>query len=295
VPGADLAGVYYLHTRADAAAVKAVLAEGGRNVLLVGGGWIGLEVAAAARGWDNDVTVIDPNPVPLYAALGLELGGVFADLHTEHDVTMSMYRTVTEITGTDRWVNGVRTSDGSTLPADTVIVGIGTEPADELATDAGLAVDNGILVDGSLRTSDPNIYAAGDVARWAHPLLGRSTRVEHWANALGQGPAAARAMLGQDISYDEIPYFYTDQYDLGMEFVGDLAGDLTGERYDTVTYRGDVGSRKFLAFWTCHDRVLAGMAVNTWDVIADIKELVRSGHTVDLDRLADPRIPLDGL
>jgi 3-phenylpropionate/trans-cinnamate dioxygenase ferredoxin reductase subunit len=295
VPGVELDGVHYLRTKPNAEALKAALAGGGRNVVLVGGGWIGLEVAAAARGYGNEVTVIDPSPVPLHAALGLELGGVFADLHTEHGVKLMMSREVTEIVGDGTKVTGVRTRDGETVPADVVVVGIGTVPMEQLAREAGLTVDNGIVVDSSLRTSDENIYAAGDIARWTHPLLGRSLRVEHWANALHQGPAAAKSMLGQEVSYDEIPYFYTDQYDLGMEFVGDIAGDVAHGRYDTVTYRGDLDERTFIAFWTHGGKVLAGMNVNIWDVIPDIEALVRADRAVDLARLADPAVPLSEL
>ncbi|MEO7125948.1 MAG: FAD-dependent oxidoreductase [Nakamurella sp.] len=292
VPGADFVGVYYLRTKNNADALKSVLSAGGKNVVLVGGGWIGLEVAAAARGYDNQVTVIDPNPVPLHSALGLELGGVFADLHTGHDVTLLMGRHVSELVGDGEHVSGVRTDFGELIEADVVVVGIGTVPMVQLAQEAGLAVDNGIMVDASLRTSDENIFAAGDVARWQHPSLGRPVRVEHWANALNQGPAAAKAMLGQAVLYDEIPYFYTDQYDLGMEFVGDIAGDLVSGRYDTVTYRGDLDAREFIAFWTCNGKVVAGMNVNVWDVVPDIEAMVRSDRVVDLDRLADPSVPL---
>jgi 3-phenylpropionate/trans-cinnamate dioxygenase ferredoxin reductase subunit len=292
IPGADLAGVYYLRTKTNSDSLREALAGGGKNVVMIGGGWIGLEVAAAARGYGNEVTVIDMSPVPLYAALGLELGGVFADLHTEHGVTLLMNRQTTEITGDGGTVTGVRTDAGEVVPADVVVIGIGTVPMQQLAEEAGLAVDNGIVVDASLRTSDENIYAAGDIARWAHPLLGRSLRVEHWQNALHQGPAAAKSMLGQDMSYDEIPYFYTDQYDLGMEFVGDLAGDVAAKNYDTLTYRGDFDSREFVAFWSRDGKVIAGMNVNIWDVNPDIEALVRSGRAVDLDRLADPAVPL---
>ncbi len=292
VPGSDLDGVHYLRTKSNAHALQQALSGGDRNVVLIGAGWIGLEVAAAARGYGNQVTVIDMSPVPLYAALGLELGGVFADLHTEHGVTLLMNRQIAEITGEGGAVTGVRTDSGETVPADVVVVGIGAVPMQQLAEDAGLRVDNGIVVDSSLRTSDENIYAAGDIARWEHPLLGRSLRVEHWQNALHQGPAAAKAMLGQQVVYDEIPYFYTDQYDLGMEFVGDLAGDVAAKNYDSVVYRGDLDAREFIAFWTRGGKVIAGMNVNIWDVNPDIEALVRSGRTVDLDRLADRSVPL---
>jgi 3-phenylpropionate/trans-cinnamate dioxygenase ferredoxin reductase subunit len=163
-----------------------------------------------------------------------------------------------------------------------------------VAQQAGLHVDNGIVVDETLRTSDPHIYAAGDVANAYHPLLRRNIRVEHWANALNAGPVAARSMLGQNVSYDNLPFFYTDQYDLGMEYSGYAA---PGE-YDRVVFRGSVPTREFIAFWTSEGRVLAGMNVNVWDVQDDIQALVRAGcdgKPVDLDRLADPDVPLGDL
>lgn len=298
VDGADLEGVHYLRTKNNAEALKDAISGGDKNVVMVGGGWVGLEVAAAARNYGNTVTVIDPNPVPLYAALGLELGGVFNDLHVAHGVTMLMGRGVTEIVGGaggadgSVQVTGVRTDDGQLVPADVVVVGIGTVPVTQLADEAGLTVDNGVVVSGSLQTSDENIYAAGDIARWQHPSLGRRIRVEHWATALNQGPAAAKAMLGQDVAYDEIPYFYTDQYDLGMEFVGDLVGDVAARNYDTVTYRGDIDAREFIAFWSRGGKVVAGMNVNIWDVVPDVEALVRADRAVDLERLADASIPL---
>lgn len=143
-------------------------------------------------------------------------------------------------------------------------------------------------MDASLRTSDPDIYAAGDVANIEHPLSGGRLRVEHWANALNSGPAAARAMLGRDVSYDRVPYFFSDQYDLGMEFSGHAAPGS----YDQVVCRGDVGKREFIAFWLSEGRVLAGMNVNVWDVTDPIQQLIRSGRTVDPDRLSDPTVPL---
>jgi len=166
-----------------------------------------------------------------------------------------------------------------------VLVGIGATPNLELARNAGLDVENGVLVDAGLRTSDPDIFAAGDIAAELHPLLGNRIRVEHWANALNQPAVAAANMLGGDATYDELPYFYTDQYDLGMEYVGDISG------YDRVVFRGDVPNREFIAFWLKDNRVLAGMNVNIWDVTDPIKALIRSGRAVDPDRLADPGIP----
>ncbi|WP_030145185.1 NAD(P)/FAD-dependent oxidoreductase [Spirillospora albida] len=290
VPGATLQGIHYLRTMADAAELKRALAPGGRRVVIAGAGWIGLETAAAARGHRNDVTVIDPEPVPLHAALGPEMGGMFAALHRLHGVDLRLDQGVAGFWGAGQ-VSAVVTSGGAEVPADVVIVGIGARPNTRLAEEAGLEVSDGVLVDASLRTSDPDIYAAGDVANAYNPLLGRRIRVEHWANALNGGPAAARAMLGRDVSYDRIPYFYTDQYDLGMEMSGAPA---PGE-YDAVVTRGDVASREFIAFWLSDGRVVAGMNVNVWDVTGDIQNLIRSAARPDRDALADTKTPLSDL
>ncbi|MGI5203081.1 NAD(P)/FAD-dependent oxidoreductase [Spirillospora sp. CA-108201] len=290
VPGSKLQGIHYLRTMADSAALKQALAPGGRRVVVAGAGWIGLEAAAAAREHGNEVTVIEPEPVPLHAAMGPELGGMFADLHRENGVVLRMDEGVAGFWGAGQ-VSAVVTSGGAEVPADVVVVGIGVRPNSGLAEEAGLEVSDGILVDQSLRTSDPDIYAAGDVANAYNPLLGRRVRVEHWANALNGGPAAARAMLGQEVVYDQVPYFFSDQYDLGMEMSGVAA---PGE-YDEVVYRGDVPGREFIAFWLSGGRVVAGMNANVWDVTGDVQALIRSGRPVDAARLADPGVPLADL
>jgi 3-phenylpropionate/trans-cinnamate dioxygenase ferredoxin reductase component len=290
-PGADLYGVHYLRQVQDADRLRHALTGGGKRVVVVGGGWIGLEVAAAARGYHNKVTVVEPQPAPLRAALGDELGTMFADLHREHGVDMRLSTRVQQLTGSHHHVTSVLTDRGDELPADLAIVGVGVRPNVELAERAGLRVADGIIVDQALRSSDPDVYAAGDIANAYHPLLGRHLRVEHWANALHGGPAAAHSMLGQQVSYDRIPYFYTDQYDLSMEYSGHAgSGD-----YDRLVCRGDRRSRKFIAFWLTGGRVVAGMNVNVWDVTSDIEELIRSGEPVDPDRLADPDVPLADL
>ncbi|NDU72953.1 FAD-dependent oxidoreductase [Actinomadura sp. DSM 109109] len=290
VPGSKLQGIHYLRTMADSAALKQALAPGGRRVVVAGAGWIGLEAAAAAREYGNEVTVIEPEPVPLHATLGPELGGMFADLHREHGVVLRMDEGVAGFWGAGQ-VSAVVTSGGAEVPADVVVVGIGVRPNTGIAEEAGLEVSDGILVDQSLRTSDPAVHAAGDVANAYHPLLGRRLRVEHWANALNGGPAAARAMLGQDVVYDQLPYFFSDQYDLGMEMSGVGA---PGE-YDEVVYRGDVPGREFVAFWLSGGRVVAGMNVNVRDVTGDVQALIRSGRPVEAARLADPGTPLADL
>ncbi|HEY2315198.1 MAG TPA: FAD-dependent oxidoreductase [Streptosporangiaceae bacterium] len=291
VPGADLDGVHYLRTVGDCDRLKGVLSDASR-IAVIGAGWIGLEVAAAARDAGVDVTVLEAAELPLLRALGPEVGEVFATLHRDHGVDLRLSVQVAEITGAGGRAAGVRLADGSQIPADAVVVGVGITPNTELAQAAGLAVDNGIRVDAQLRSSHPDIYAAGDVAHAFHPLWDRHIRLEHWANALHQPPAAAQAMIGLDVSYDRVPYFYTDQYDLGMEYSGYVEPD----GFERVVFRGDVTGREFIAFWLGADgQVLAGMNVNVWDVNDDIQALVRSRRPVADDVLADPSVPLDSL
>ncbi|MFF3108456.1 NAD(P)/FAD-dependent oxidoreductase [Kitasatospora sp. NPDC057904] len=288
VPGADQDGVLYLRRVEDSDRIKAALRPGAR-VVVIGAGWIGLETAAAAREAGAEVTVLEAAELPLLRVLGREVAQVFADLHRSHGVDLRFEVRVEELTGADGTVTGVRLGDGSTVPADVVIVGIGIAPATALAEAAGLETDNGITTDEHLRTSAPDVYAAGDVANAYHPLFARHIRVEHWANAVNQPQTAARAMLGgDDAGYDRVPYFFTDQYDLGMEYVGYV--DPGG--YDRVVFRGDPATREFIAFWLADGRVLAGMNVNVWDVTDPIRELVRSRRVVDPARLADPAVPL---
>ncbi|KUN83702.1 pyridine nucleotide-disulfide oxidoreductase [Streptomyces bungoensis] len=299
IPGTGLAGVHHLRRLAHAERLKGVLASLGRDnghIVIAGAGWIGLEVAAAAREYGAEVTVIEPSQTPLHGVLGPELGNVFAELHRAHGVRFRFGVRLTEIVGQDGMVLAARTDDGEEHPAHDVLAAIGAAPRTALAEAAGLeladrAHGGGVVVDERLRTSDPDIYAAGDVAAFPHPLFGTRMRVEHWANALNGGPAAARAMLGQDVAYDRVPYFFTDQYDLGMEY----SGWAPPGSYDEVVIRGDAGKREFIAFWVKEGRVLAGMNVNVWDVTQPIQHLIRSRARVDTDALADPHVPLDGL
>jgi NADPH-dependent 2,4-dienoyl-CoA reductase/sulfur reductase-like enzyme len=290
IPGADLDGVRYLRTVGDSERLAAALRGGGR-VVIAGVGWIGLETAAAAREFGCEVTVVEPESGVLRRALGPELGEVFADLHRSHGVTFRFGEGLSKVTGSGGTVTSAVTSSGEELPADTVIIAVGVLPNTGLAADAGLEVDNGIVVDETFRTSDPDIFAAGDVANAFNSLLGRRIRVEHWGNALAGGPLAARSMLGQDVTYDWVPYFFSDQYDLGME----TAGLPDPGSYDEVIYRGDKDSLEFISFWLADRVVVAGMNVNVWDVNDDIQALIRAGEAVDPDRLADPGIPLTDL
>ncbi|MFE2286964.1 NAD(P)/FAD-dependent oxidoreductase [Streptomyces sp. NPDC059443] len=299
IPGTGLVGVHHLRRLAHAERLRGALAGLGRDnghLLIAGAGWIGLEVAAAARGYGAEVTVIEPEATPLHAVLGPEIGRLFADLHASHGVRFHFGARLTEIVGHDGMVLAARTDDGEEHPAHAVLAAIGAAPRTALAETSGLALvdrehGGGIAVDASLRTSDPDIFAVGDVAAAHHPMLGTRLRVEHWANALNGGPAAARAMLGQEVSYDRVPYFFSDQYDVGLEYSG--YAPVGG--YDQVLIRGDVGKREFIAFWLSDGRVLAGMNVNVWDVTEHIQALIRSKVPVDRERLADPTVPLSSL
>ena len=287
IPGGELDGVLYLRSVADSDALRGRLDRGGA-VVVIGAGWIGAEVAASARQRGLEVTVIDPLTVPLERVLGTEVGAVYRDIHLDHGVQMLLGTAVEAFEG-DTAVERVRTIDGRELECDFVVVGVGVHPRTGLAAQAGLAVDNGILVDEHLQTGAPDVFAAGDVANAHHPFYGERIRVEHWANALHQGPIAARAMLGEPDVYDRLPYFFSDQYDVGMEYAG------FARTWDRVIFRGDPATREFIAFWLSGDRVVAGMNVNVWDVIDPIQRLISERVAVDDRRLADPDVPLDEL
>jgi 3-phenylpropionate/trans-cinnamate dioxygenase ferredoxin reductase subunit len=290
IPGSDARGVYYLRTYEDAVELNSVLREGAA-LAVVGAGWIGLEVAAGARQRGAGVTVVEAAKQPLLAALGETVGEVFATLHRQHGVDLRLETQVEEITRANGAASGLRTHDGATIAADAVLVAVGAKPNIELAEQAGLSMgDGGVLVDASLCTSDPDIYAVGDIAAAEHPLFGTRIRTEHWANALKQPAVAVAGMLGTPGEYAELPYFFTDQYDLGMEYVGHAPS------FERMVFRGDVAGREFVAFWLDgDDRVLAGMNVNVWDVLDDVKALIRSRAPVDVDKLRDPQSSLADL
>jgi 3-phenylpropionate/trans-cinnamate dioxygenase ferredoxin reductase component len=287
IPGADAQGVHYLRTVDDASELLASLTDGAR-LAVVGAGWIGLEVAASARERGVAVTVVETAELPLLGALGREAAEIFADLHREHGVDLRLSMSVDAIT-TDRGkATGLKLGDGDTVPADAVLVAVGAKPNSELAERAGLQTkDGGVVVDGSLKSSDDDVYAVGDIAAATHPIFDTRIRTEHWANALKQPDVAVAGMLGSPGGYDELPYFFTDQYDLGMEYVGHAPD------YDSVVFRGDVGKREFTVFWLdAQRRILAGMNVNVWEGLDDIKELIRSRKPVDTERLANAEVAL---
>ena len=277
LPGADTA--LTLRTRADSDRIRSTFGEG-RRLVVIGAGWIGLEVAAAARAAGTDVVVLEAAELPLVGVLGPEMGEVFAQLHRDHGVDLRLGAKITEIGPT-----GVVLDGGEEVPADAVVLGVGVRPRTGLAEEAGLDVDNGVRTDSSLRTSDPAIWAVGDIANYEHPVLGHRIRVEHWDTARHHPTTAAAAILGEDAAYDRLPYFYTDQYDLGMEYVGHATRDDTAR----VVVRGDLEKREFVAFWLdAEDRILAAMNVNVWDVPDEVRPLIAGRTVVDVDRLTDP-------
>lgn len=287
IPGAELPGVYSLRGLADSDRLAGAIGRA-NTVAVIGAGWIGTEVAASARQLGRNVAMIAPSVVPLERVLGIEVGWVYRTLHTVHGVDLHLQTGVDAVLGSDS-VEAIQLSDGTRLAADVVLIGIGGVPRVELAIAAGLAVNDGIIVDAHLRTSDPDVFAAGDAASAQHSLLGSNIRVEHWANALHQGSAAARNMLGIPTPYDRIPYFFSDQYELGMEYSG------YAKSWDRVVFRGDPLHGEFIAFWLAGGVVLAGMNANVWGVVEPIQQLIRDRVAVDPERLADPDTPLESL
>ena len=288
VPGADLDGVHYLRRLDDSERIRAGFAHSAR-VVVIGAGWIGLETAAAARAAGLQVTVLEAAALPLFGVLGPDVAQVFADLHRDHGVDLRCEVVVERLSGHDGRIASVTLADGSVIPADMVIVGVGIRPNVSLAEEAGIAVDNGIVVDEHLQSSDPDVFAAGDVANAFNRKLDRHVRVEHWANAEHQPAIAAQSMMGRTAVYDRLPFFYSDQYDLGLEYTGYAGPD----DYDRVVFRGDVAGRQFIAFWLSGHHVVAGMNVNTWDVSEQIEAIISTGLPVDVGRLADPGVALE--
>jgi 3-phenylpropionate/trans-cinnamate dioxygenase ferredoxin reductase component len=290
IPGSDATGVHHLRKIGDAENLDTALKDG-TSLAIVGAGWIGLEVAASARERGVDVTVVETAKAPLIGAVGEQVGNVFAQLHRDHGVDLRLETEVKEISTDDGKATGLLLGDGSTVTADRVLIAVGAQPNIELADEAGLSTaDGGVLVDASLRTSDRDIYAVGDIAAAEHPLFDERIRTEHWANALKQPAVAVAGMLGAPGEYTELPYFFSDQYDLGMEYAGHAPDS------NRVVFRGNIDKREFVAFWLDSDNhVLAGMNVNVWDVLDDIKNLIRNKTVVDLNRLIDPQTPLGDL
>ena len=287
LPGAELEGIHYLRTIADSDAIRARIARGG-HLAVIGSGWIGSEVAASARQGGVEVTMVSDEALPNARVFGQAVGQFYRDLHAGHGVELVLGDGAAAFEG-DGSVSGVRTDSGRVVECDFVVVGAGATPNVELGQRAGLDTDNGILVDPRLQSSAPNVFAAGDIANHWHPFYERRVRVEHWANALNQGPAAARSMLGDTAPYGELPYFFSDQYDAGMEYSGLNAPS------DEVVFRGDRAGGEFVAFWLHDGVVTAGMNVNVWDVNEHVQALIRSRKQFDVAALTDPDTPLESL
>ena len=287
IPGSDLPGVHYLRTLEDSESLRRAITPASR-VVVVGAGWIGSEVAASARQIGAEVVLIERGPLPLERVVGPEVGAIYRDLHTSHGVEFLSGTGIEAIEGAQS-VEAVRTSTGRRIACDVVVIGVGAAPRVELAEAAGILVEDGIGVDERLETSVPGVFAAGDVAAAWHPFYQARIRVEHWANALHQGETAARNMLGLATPYERLPYFFSDQYDLGMEYTG------YAPRWDKVVFRGDPQTRQFIAFWLSDGRVVAGMNANVWDVTGPIGELIRRRVPIDASLLADPDVPLEDL
>jgi 3-phenylpropionate/trans-cinnamate dioxygenase ferredoxin reductase component len=287
IPGANLDGVKVLRSVADSDALRAAFGPSTR-VVVIGAGWIGSEVAASARQLGSETAMVDVVDVPLERVLGPEVGAVYRDLHQEQGVRLHLGTGIESIEGSGS-VQAVRLSDGTVLPADVVVIGVGVSPRVDLAEAAGLTIDNGVVVDEHLETSRPGVYAAGDVANAWHPRYRARIRLEHWSAALNQGPAAARNMLGMATAYEKTPYFFSDQYDLGMEYRG------WAPSWDQVVFRGDVSQREFISFWLKDGRVAAAMNANIWDSGDALDALVTAQVAVSAHELADPSVDLAGL
>ena len=287
VPGSDLEGIYYLRTLADSDRLAGEL-QPGRRLVVIGAGFIGAEVAATAHGMGLKVSILEMAGVPLERALGEEMGRLYGEFHRDQGVELFTDEAIERFEGSGR-VERVVGASGRGIACDVVVVGVGMEPETELAEAAGLAVENGIVVDEYCETSFAGIFAAGDVANFYHPVLDERLRLEHWANAQNQGVAAAESMLGKREPYIEIPWFWSDQYDLNLQYVGHA------RTWDRVVMRGDVASRKFSAFYMKDGKIRATLAVNRFKDIRPSRGLIGQGIPVEAEKLQDEGIDLKSL
>jgi 3-phenylpropionate/trans-cinnamate dioxygenase ferredoxin reductase component len=284
IPGLYLEGIHSLRTVADSDRIRAEVAPG-RKAVVVGMGFIGSEVAASLRQSGVDVVVVDRNEVPLRRVLGEEVGRVIEGIHRDHGTSMIFEDTVAAFEGVGR-VERVTTARGRRIECDFVVVGLGVEPVTDLLAHTGAEIDNGVVVDEYLRTGVEGIYAAGDVANHYHPVFGRRIRVEHWQNALKQGPAAARNMLDKDEPYDEVPWFWSDQYEHNLQYAG------FHTEWDELVVRGSIEERNFVAFYRKDRRVLAAVAVNRGRDLRRSIPLIKAREPIDAAKLCDLNIDL---
>jgi 3-phenylpropionate/trans-cinnamate dioxygenase ferredoxin reductase subunit len=286
-PGVGLEGVYDLRTVADSDRIRAEIAPG-RKAVVVGMGFIGSEVAASLRRSGVDVVVVDRNRVPLRRVFGDEVGRVIQGIHRDHGTSMIFEDTVAAFEGAGR-VGRVATARGRSIECDFVVVGLGTEPVTDLLAGTGVRIDNGVVVDEYLWTGVEGIYAAGDVANHYHPVFGRRIRVEHWQNALKQGPAAARNMLEKDEPYEDIPWFWSNQYEYNLQYAG------FHTEWDELIVRGSLDERNFVAFYRKDKRVLAAVAVNRGKDLRRSMPLIKAQEPVDAAKLCDLDVDLRSL
>jgi 3-phenylpropionate/trans-cinnamate dioxygenase ferredoxin reductase subunit len=283
-PGVELPGVFYLRTLADARRIREAMANASR-VVVVGAGFIGAEVAASCRVRGIDVTLLEVLPVPLQRALGDVVGGIYAEIHRDHGVDLRLGEGVREFRGDGR-LEQIVTTSGDVIDCQAAVVGVGVVPDVDWLAGSGLALANGISIDEFTRTNVPDIYAAGDVASWWHPTLGERLRVEHFENAQNQGVAAARSMLGTLEPYAPVPFFWSDQYELTLQYVGHASGR------DGVVFRGDVASRKFLVFYLRDGYVRAALGINRHREVSAARKLIRDRVPVTASQLADEQVDL---
>jgi 3-phenylpropionate/trans-cinnamate dioxygenase ferredoxin reductase subunit len=287
IPGGDLEGIYSLRTVQDADRIREE-AVAGRRVIVVGMGFIGSEVAASLRQKGLDVAAIEPSKTPLFRVLGEAVGQTIADLHRAHGVRTIFEDTVAAFEGTRR-VNHVITKGGLRLECDFVVAGIGIEPAVDMLEGSGIHVDNGVVVDEYCQTNVGGVYAAGDVANHYHPIFDRQIRVEHWQNAIKQGAAAARNMLGRRVAYDEIHWFWSDQFDANLQYAG------FHTKWEQLVVRGHLDSGSYLACYVNDGRIDAAVGLNRGKDVRRVMPLIRSRRAVDLERLRDDNIDLRSL
>jgi 3-phenylpropionate/trans-cinnamate dioxygenase ferredoxin reductase subunit len=286
VPGGDLPRVLYLRTIDDSLAIRAALGPG-KRLVVIGGGWIGLEVAATARKLGASVIVVEGLDRLCARTVPPAISAFLKVRHEREGVDIRLGAGVKAIEDGARLV--VRLADGSALEADAIVAGIGLEPDVALAREAGLTVDNGVIVDEQGRTSDPDVFAAGDCANTPLPCLGRRVRLESWANAQNQAIVAAKAALGQDARYDELPWFWSDQYDVNLQILGLPA------RWPEPVVRGDPASGSFSHFYLDGERIAAIVSVNAPRDLRAAKKLVQTRKPVSAASLADPAVQLQRL
>lgn len=286
LPGGDLEGVHYLRTLADAKRLRAALAGAGR-VAVVGAGFIGCEVAAVARTRGAAVTLLEALPAPLHRVLGPEAGARITRLHSDHGVEVRCGARIEAFVGEDGRVRGVRLAGGEVVECEACVVGVGIVPAAAMAAAAGIDCADGVVVDAGCATAAPDVFAAGDVANW--PFRGGRLRVEHWDNALNQAQVAAKSMLGQQASYGPVPYFWSDQYDWKLQYLGHAA------RWDRLAVRGDLESDSFAVFYLDGERAAAALVVNRPREIMAIRRLMAASPKLSADELSDPSTDLRAL